>query len=164
MQERRCTPKIPPVIGDFVGSRRRVVETKNRPKCRFRGLPKHSAECSGAGCGAGDRTRIRTTETCASRKLHRGNHRHNAPSGAFHPAFFPCEHGRESNRLGTLLRHRSVFKFRRSHLYGSSRTQGLRSGSASWFPCPSGSMSSGLPGSWRLSMAGAGVSCSTWLV
>lgn len=45
-------PKTPPAIGDFVGSRRRVVETKNRPEGRFRGFPKHSAECSGAGYGA----------------------------------------------------------------------------------------------------------------
>lgn len=28
------------------------METKNRPEGRFRRFPKHSAECSGAGCGA----------------------------------------------------------------------------------------------------------------
>ena len=38
MQETRCTPKIPPVIGDFIGSRRRVVETKNGQKAVLEGF------------------------------------------------------------------------------------------------------------------------------
>lgn len=38
IQERRCTPKIPTLIRDFVGSRRRAVETKTGQKAGLEGF------------------------------------------------------------------------------------------------------------------------------